>query len=139
VFAAAPLWLIALPLAFVFVALGTIIAANLAQYREYKGQADTKAAQLAALQAQHDTMKRRLAFLQLPKGREQTLLEHGYIRPGNRILLFPSEPKTTTSDKSVTAPPKMQTPAVLQEESGTAWSRAAQSVSRWWQGSAPPR
>ncbi len=134
-----PRWLIALPLFFIFAGLSTIISANYTQYREYQEQADSKASQLSALEAQHDTMKRRLAFLQLPKGREQTLLEHGYIRPGDRILLFPSEPKTTNSVRKTTPIPVTQAPVVAREEGGTAWSRAARSVSRWWHGSDEPR
>jgi hypothetical protein len=88
-----PRWLIAIPVALAFGALSTITVANLGQYQEEKAQADAKAEQLAELRAQHDAMKRRLAFLQLPKGREQTLLEHGYIRPARVYCFFPAKRK----------------------------------------------
>jgi hypothetical protein len=119
-----------------------IIATNYGQYQEYDSQVDGKEGQLRALQSQHSDMKRSLAFLQLPKGREQVLLQNGYLRPGDRILLFPSESKpssvaddpanasTPTSSPVLSVSPS--TSANTAPETGNAWSRASDTLGRWW-------
>ena len=127
--------------------LGAVMSSNYAQWRQYDAQADDKAQQLSALQTQHDAMKRRLAFSQLPKGREQALMEHNYLKPGDRYLLFPQEDKKTTPPiattstrnvRSVSAPsdedPQSETPQNLANDNAghSAWSRAGSNVSRWW-------
>ena len=125
--------------------LGAIMSSNYAQFRQYDAQKTEKAQQLSALQTQHDAMKRRLAFLQLPKGREQVLIEHGYLKPGERNLLFPHDDKTTPpatpttstrarSDKTALAETPRETPQNLANEDAgnSAWSRTGSNVSRWW-------
>jgi hypothetical protein len=119
--------------------LGAIMSANYAQFRQYDALANAKAQQLQALKTQHEDMNRRLAFLQLPKGREQVLLEHGYLQPNDRILLFPQDekkaaPLSTTKSSSQNndvSQPVSQTPAP-DNSSESSWSRAGNSVSRWW-------
>ena len=54
-----------------------------------------KQAQFRALDKQNSDEKNRLAHLKSEKGREQLLAEHGYLRPGDRILLFPTVEKPT--------------------------------------------
>ena len=131
-----PQLLLAIPAAIAFCVLSAMMAGNYAQFRKYQVQVDLKASQLAALQQTHGTLKHRLGFLQLPKGREQVLLEHGYIKPGNRILLFPTEP--TKSDSLGTSSSTRSNDAADsqgfsdKEEGGTAWDRAARTLSEWF-------
>lgn len=44
---------------------------------------------LTDLKKQEDNGRRRLAQLSSPRGREQVLVNNGYIKPGDRLLLFP--------------------------------------------------
>ena len=123
--------------------LGAIMSSNYAQWLQYDAQANEKAQQLQALQTQHDAMKRRLAFSQLPKGREQSLIEHNYLKPGDRYLLFPHDDKkavfstatTSTRTKGATSQaPQTQAPQTFASDNadGSSLSRAGSSVSRWW-------
>ena len=59
---------------------------NMAQVR---AQVEEKQTQLTALERQRDEEKGRLAHLKSEKGREQLLVERGYLKPGDRFLLFP--------------------------------------------------
>lgn len=52
-----------------------------------------KTAQRDALDKQLSEDSKKLAYLKSEKGREQILAERGYLKPGDRILLFPADPK----------------------------------------------
>ena len=52
-------------------------------------QVEEKQAHLWALERQRDEEKGRLAHLKSEKGRDQLLVERGYLKPGDRFLLFP--------------------------------------------------
>ena len=72
--------------------LWVAIAIGLADFRWAQSELGQKRVQLAALQAQLETGQARLNALQVDKGQAQSLIEHGYVRSGDRILLFPPEP-----------------------------------------------
>jgi len=131
-----PQLLLAILAAIAFCVLSAMIVGNYAQFRKYQVQVDLKANQLTALQETHGTLKHRLGFLQLPKGREQVLLEHGYIKSGDRILLFPTEP---AKPDFLTSPSSTQSTddAAAQsfsdkQDGGTAWERASRTMSDWF-------
>lgn len=54
-------------------------------------QVAEKQTQLDALERQKNEEQGRLAHLKSEKGREQLLVERGYLKPGDRFLLFPEE------------------------------------------------
>lgn len=70
------------------------ISSAQADFRQIHGQVVEKQAQFRALDKQRNDEKSRLAHLKSEKGREQLLAERGYLKPGDRILLFPAEEKT---------------------------------------------
>lgn len=73
------------------------IAGAQADHQMMRVSVQQKQTQFAALQEQENEEKRKLAYLQSEKGREQILAERGYLKPGDRILLFPPDPETPTS------------------------------------------
>jgi hypothetical protein len=86
---------------------------------------------LRDLQKQEENGRRRLAQLSSPRGREQVLVNNGYIKPGDRLLLFP---RTAEEDRAARAPKNdlVQQPAPAQPGF---WSR----VKNAWRGfTAPP-
>ncbi len=115
-----------------------VISSNHAQFRTHQAQADGHAQQLYALQTQHNDMKRRLAFLQLPKGREQVLLKNGYLRPGDRVLLFPDEAdsiraaKTQSSTRNPQSAPVATTDSNPQNAVVENRDNTPSTLSRWW-------
>ena len=115
-----------------------VISSNHAQFRTHQAQADGHAQQLRALQTQHNDMKRRLAFLQLPKGREQVLLKNGYLRPGDRVLLFPDEAdsiraaKTQSSTRTPQSAPVAATDSNPQNAVVENRDNTPSTLSRWW-------
>lgn len=122
----------------VFVVLAAMIQSSLADYALFRGQVDTKEAQLQALRAQLHTGQQRLAGLQWEKGRTQSLVEHGYIQPGDRILLFPATPaEQLQADIPRNDLSPHPAPPVESQRSGagstSAWRRAGDTVSNWWQ------
>lgn len=105
-----------------------------AEYRLYQGEVERKETTLDELQEQLETGHKRLAVLQSPKGREQLLIEHGYIRPGDRILLFPPTPEQRQAadiPKNDLSPH----PAARIDDSAnsSAWRRAGDTLQNWWQ------
>ncbi|RYX85453.1 hypothetical protein EON83_05665 [bacterium] len=57
----------------------------------------SKQSTLKALQNQLAQGKRRLSAFKGGSGRERALAENGFIKPGERILLFPSDSKSKTT------------------------------------------
>ncbi len=113
--------------------LSIMLMTNWAEFRSNRAQADFKAAQLASLQGTQDSLEQRLAFLQMPKGREQVLLEHGFIKPSQRVLVFPATkdvaPSSTRSDDF--APPADVSANQIANQTGTAWQKTARTLSSW--------
>lgn len=105
------------------------------EYRLYQGEVERREATLRDLQEQLETGRKRLAVLQSPKGREQLLIEHGYIRPGDRILLFPSIPEerraAAISKNDLSPHPATHSDGGARS---SAWRRAGDTLSSWWQG-----
>jgi len=64
-----------------------------ADFRRVASQVHEKQAHFQALDKQRNDEKNRLAHLKSEKGRDQLLAERGYLQPGDRILLFPTEEK----------------------------------------------
>ncbi len=99
-------------------------------WRSYESEASIAHAQLSALQEQLDTGQSRLNSLQSPKGREQILVEHGFIRPGDRMLLFPSEAtpeqSTVRTQNDIAA-----RRAIHNAVPSSAWDRAARTMTGW--------
>ena len=76
--------------------LREIVAAQ-SDHQVIRRQLHDKQTQLAALEGQQREDEKKLAYLKSPKGREQILAERGYLKPGDRILLFPAEKPDETS------------------------------------------
>jgi hypothetical protein len=52
-----------------------------------------KQTQLSALNQQKNEEEKKLAYMRSEKGREQVLAERGYLKHGDRILVFPADDK----------------------------------------------
>ena len=113
---------------------------NYRQYRVFQNLVDARQVQLTALQSQLRAGQQKLAFMQMPQGREQILMEHGYLRSGDRILLFPETENDAAQTAAPTsaapiaaAPTPVITPQSGAPQNGSAWRRAAQTVGSWYQ------
>lgn len=71
------------------ISLWPLVMAARGNMAQVSVQVEEKQAQLSALERQRDEEKGRLAHLKSEKGREQLLVERGYLKPGDRFLLFP--------------------------------------------------
>ena len=69
-----------------------------ADLRQIHNQVVEKQENFRILDKQRNDEKNRLTRLKSEKGREQLLAERGYLRPGDRILLFPPEEKLTDGE-----------------------------------------
>ena len=119
----------------VTIALLTFTAISYADYGLFQSQVEAKEARLKALQAQLATGEKRLQALQHPKGREQLLNERGYVRPGERLLLFPETPEEKRQAAFVTNDLTPHLPETLVQDGETgssAWRRVANTLSGWW-------
>jgi len=65
-----------------------------ADFRRVATQVHEKQTHFQALDKQRVDEQNRLAHLKSEKGRDQLLAERGFLQPGDRILLFPSDEKT---------------------------------------------
>ena len=87
------LWVWAQTLGFALAALllmGTMFSVH-GEYRKWQARVARREGELAALKTQLSVGEKRLAALQSPQGRQQMLIENGYLRPGDRILEFPPD------------------------------------------------
>jgi len=116
-----------------------------ADFHAFDNQARQKQAQFAALEAQSAAAGRRLKMLDSSKGRAQILVERGYVRPGERILLFPEE---SASGQNAVAPRRetndLVAPREANAETLSPLQRAGHALGRMWQtvrgaGRAPKR
>lgn len=113
---------------------------NYRQYRVFQNLAEGRQVQLTALQSQLRAGQQKLAFMQMPQGREQLLMERGYLRPGDRILLFPESENAAAQNAAPTGavPPSIAPTPVITPQSGaqqntSAWRRTAQTAGSWYQ------
>lgn len=111
----------------------TIISLVYADYRWIETQVRLKEEHLAALKSQQAAGRRRLVVLTSTKGREELLLEHGYIKPGDRILLFPVTPAEQRAAKLPRNDLASQsTTRDVGDSDASAWQRAGNALGRWW-------
>ncbi len=57
-----------------------------AEYNRWQTRVAQRDAELNALKTQLQTGERRLAALQSPQGRQELLIDNGYLKPGDRYL-----------------------------------------------------
>ncbi|WP_123580325.1 hypothetical protein [Abditibacterium utsteinense] len=79
-------WLVA---AAITVTIAGTAAGIWTELQSAKGRVAQKRATFADLQAQFESGKRRLSALASASGKERVLVENGFIKPGERLLLFP--------------------------------------------------
>lgn len=100
-------------------------------WRSYESEANIARAQLSGLQEQLDVGQRRLKSLRSAKGREQILAEHGFIRPGDRLLLFPREASPEAHSSRAQNDIVAKRGAIRDAASSSAWDRAARAMIGW--------
>ena len=91
---------------FLVITSGFVLGAD-SQYQDLKRQTElinSKKLTLAALQKQADLDHEELTALNSPEGHERQLIRYGYLKPGSRILLIPSDPSVPDADMPVTKP-----------------------------------
>jgi hypothetical protein len=130
----APRWLPAIIIGAVLITALNVrkFVSVLEDYHWLKSQVGNKQLQLAALDKQQTIGKARLAELTADKGREELLLEHGYIPPGERILLFPPDPQ---EQRAAAMPKNDLSPHPPSTEAGNSPSllrRAGRALSHVW-------
>lgn len=107
------------------------------EYSWMQDQVDTKQLQLTAFNKQYELGQKRLAALKSDKGNEEILIEHGYIPPGDRILLFPAtgeEQRAAAIPKNDLAPHEPSTGAPSPGAGmASGWSSAGSVLHSWWQ------
>ncbi len=110
-------------------AMTSVVAGD---WRRFNGEVGRNEAQLKVLEAQLETGQRRLSVLESDKGREQLLIENGYLRPGERILLFP--PDEIEKQEMQPAPNDLSPrPRVISSgNNGSPWQRATRTISQWF-------
>lgn len=106
-----------------------------AEYSKWHTRVSKREEELAALKTQLGVGQKRLAALQSPQGRKQLLIENGFLRPGDRILEFPSDPDET---RQATLAPNDLTPHADDwndtSSGGSMWRNAWNSLSQRWAG-----
>jgi hypothetical protein len=84
-------WTVALA---VTVVIGGAAAGVWSELQTVRGRVAQKRSTLADLNAQLESSKRRLSALTSASGKERVLVENGFIKPGERLLLFPKPTPT---------------------------------------------
>ncbi len=113
----------------VLIAMTSVVAGD---WRRFNGEVARNEAQLKVLTTQLETGKRRLNVLESDKGREQLLIENGYLKPGERILLFP--PDAIEKQEMQLAPNDLapQPRVVSSGNNGSPWQRATRTIGDWF-------
>jgi hypothetical protein len=94
-------WIAGLIAISVTVAVSAAGAGVYSEYSQRELQIAHKKATLFKLQKQEENGRRRLTQLKSPRGRADLLVNSGYIKPGDRVLLFPR----TEAEKKAAAEP----------------------------------
>jgi hypothetical protein len=71
------------------IVIGGTAAGILSEYQRVQGRVSLKRATLADLKMELESGRKRLGALASAGGKERVLVENGYIKPGERLLLFP--------------------------------------------------
>ena len=87
-------------------------------YFQMQAKVDSNKTELAALEGQDQIAHRRLAQLRGDSAHESLLIDHGYLKPGYRILLFPSTPEEQRLQE---APENDVVPQRADDEDGSSW------------------
>ena len=91
-------------------------------YGDFDEQVQAKRAQLHALEEQQTAARARVTLLSSDKGRAQLLVERGYLRPNERILLFPARGSEAERQRAARIPANdLMSPAVAPEP--TRWQK----------------
>jgi hypothetical protein len=106
-----------------------------AEHSRWRNRVAQRETELAVLEAQLKTGERRLAALQSPQGRQELLINNGYLKPGDRYLEFKED---SDESKQAEAPPNDLTPHPSKWDSspvqgGSIWRGAWNSLSKKWQ------
>ncbi len=105
-----------------------------AEYNRWAVHVAKSDAELAALKAQLNTGERRLASLKSPQGRQELLIDNGYLKPGDRYLEFPPD---ADEKRAATLPPNDLTPHTetwsgSPIKDGSIWRGAWDTLSEKW-------
>ena len=103
------------------------------EYRATKARVAARREVLVDLEKQAQNGRQRLKALSNKGGREQLLLENGYIRPGERLLLFP---RTAEEQRQALQPKNDLSPHTKTDSnpSGSTWQSAGAVLRGWWNG-----
>ena len=99
-------------------------------YGDFDEQVQAKRAQLRALEDQQTAARARVALLSSDKGRSQLLVERGYLRPGERILLFPTRPGEAERQRAARIPANDLMPPAAPPER-TRWQKLRDRFGGW--------
>lgn len=95
-----------------------------AEYSDWKAQVERREAEYSALQKKLTDEQKRLAALKSPQGRAELLIDNGYLKPGDRYLVFPAE----NDSRRLAAVPGRDLPPVEQ------WRRSPAAGGSLWRG-----
>lgn len=104
------------------------------EHSRWRNRVARREAELAILETQLKMGKRRLAALQSPQGRQELLINNGYLKPGDRYLEF----KEDSDESKAEIPPNDLTPHMNQGDTspvqdGSIWRGVWNSLSEKWQ------
>jgi cell division protein FtsB len=99
-------------------------------YQDFDAQVQIKRTQLRALEDQREAARARVSLLSSDKGRAQLLVERGYLRPGERILLFPARPDEMEKQRAARIPVNDLTPQPPALPP-TRWQKLRDSLGGW--------
>ena len=132
------MWLVLIAVLFVSVPALRKMYYIHADYRWLQAQVNYKQEQLAALRQQNENAQKRLAVLTSDKGREQLLIENGYVPPGSRILLFQPDPEERRAAEIPKNDLSPHPPSAHENASGSLWQQTGKAVGDWWRGLSQP-
>jgi len=100
-------------------------------YDSWNEIARTKQSKMDDLIIQRDAARTRVALLSSNKGRAQLLVERGYLRAGERILLFPARSGEEVRQRAARIPVNDLAPPSPPRVEPTRWQKLARAVSQW--------
>lgn len=105
-----------------------------AEHTRWQNRVAQREAELTVLEGQLKAGERRLAALQSPQGRQELLIDNGYLKPGDRYLEFKPE---ADDEKQAPLPPNDLTAHSDRwdgspVQNGSIWRGAWNSISEKW-------